>query len=165
MDHKINLIVLSLATLIAFSCGGTLTPEQREKARKAVEEGQIKKISPAQLTEAALNAGKKIAQEINAKDPFMNNVAFIDSVATANKVVIYALRPGMGGVSEVELGIAEAYQSQGDVSAQAENIQKMNADSLLYTFPIGTERPDGSRPFSHAIAVRMGVKQLVLSIE
>ena len=165
MDQKINLLVCSLALFILFSCGGTLTPEQREKARKAVEEGQIKKISPAQLTEAALNAGKKIAQEINGKDPFMNNVAFIDSLAAANQMVIYALRPGMIGVSEIERRLAEAYQSQGEISSQDENIQKMEGDSLLYTFPIGTERPDGSRPFSHAIAVKMGVKQLVLSIE
>jgi hypothetical protein len=165
MNNKVNLPLGILVLSIVFSCGGTLTPEQREKARRAIEEGQIKKISPAQLTEAALNAGKKIAQEINGKDPFMNNIAFIDSMAAANKVVIYALRPGMAGVSNVEQGIAEAYQSQGEVSSQSENIQKMDGDSLLYTFPVGTERPDGSRPFSHAIAVKMGVKQLVLSIE
>jgi hypothetical protein len=160
---KTSLPIISIFILL--SCGGSLTPEQREKARKAIEEGQIKRITPAQLTEAALNAGKKIAKEINGKDPFMNNVDFIDSVALANHVIIYALRPGMNNVSDAESAIAEAYQSQGDLTNPMENVQKLSGDSLLYTFPVGNERPDGSRPFSHAIAVKMAVKQIVLSME
>jgi hypothetical protein len=42
---------------------------------------------------------------------------------------------------------------------------KLAGDSLLFTYPVGNERPDGSRPFSHAIAIKMSVKQIVLSIE
>jgi len=157
-------IILTIA-LYLFSCGGSLTPEQREKVRKAIKDGKIKKVTPAQLTEAALEAGKKIAKEINGKDPFMNDVSFVDSIAQANEVIIYALRPGMSGLSKEESAIADAYQAAGDLSGVADNIQKLPGDSLLYTMPMANERPDGSRPFSHAIAVKMTVKKVVLSIE
>lgn len=147
------------------SCGASLTPEQREKARRAIEEGQIKRITPAQLTETALAAGKEISTEINKRDPFLTDVKFVDSVSVANSVVIYALRPGMTGLSAEEASIAEAYQSQGDISGGGENVQRLSGDSLLYTMPIGNERPDGSRPFSHAIAIKMSVKQVVQTIK
>ena len=146
------------------SCGGTLTPEQREKARKAIEEGKIKRITPAQLTEVALETGKRITKEISGKDPFLSNSVFIDSIASANEVIIYSLRPEMPGLSKEETSVAEAYQSQGDVSGVGDNVQKLSGDTLLYTLPIGNERPDGSRPFSHAIAVKMAVKKLISSI-
>ena len=158
-------ILIGLFILVMISCGGSLTPEQREKARKAIEEGKIKRISPARIIEAALEAGKKIATEINGRDPFMNNVSFVDSLALANQVIIYALRPGMSNISEEESAVAEAYLSQGDLSIPLDNIQKLSGDSVLYTRPVGSERPDGSRPFSHAIAVKMAVKQVVLSIK
>ena len=147
------------------SCGGSLTPEQREKARKAIEEGKIKRITPAELTEAALRTGKKIAKQVNEADPFLNNTKFIDSLSEINEVLIYALRPDMDGLSKEEAAIAEAYQAQGDIAGVGENVQRLEGDSMLYTFPVGNERPDGSRPFSHAIAIKMSVKQIVLSIE
>ncbi len=159
-----SIVIINFISIL-FSCGGSMTPEQQEKARKAIEEGKIKRITPAQLTEAALEAGKKIAKAVNGKDPFMNDVSFIDSIAAANEVIIYALKPGMDHISKTELDIAEAYQSQGDVSGVGDNIQKLKDDSLLYTLPVGNERPDGSRPFSHAIAVKMAVTKVVLSIK
>jgi hypothetical protein len=149
----------------ALGCGGTLTPEQREKARRAIEEGKIKRITPAQLTETALEAGKKIVTVIGGQDPFLNDKPFLDSLAMANQVVIYALRPDMKNLSKEELAIAEAYQAQGDISNPVDNVQKLSGDSLLYTLPVGNERPDGSKPFSHAIAVKMAVKQVVLMVK
>ena len=160
---KVISILIPLAIVLA--CGGTMTPEQREKARRAIEEGKIKRITPAQLTEAALEVGKKIVTVINGKDPFMNDESFMDSLAMANQVIIYALRPDMKNLSKEESAIAEAYQSQGDVSSAVDNVQKLLGDSLLYTMPVGNERPDGSRPFSHAIAVKMAVKQVVLLVK
>jgi len=153
-----------LIVLVGFGCTGSLTPEQREKARKAVEEGQIKRITPAELTELALKEGKRIALAVNGKDPFFNNAAFIDSVAKANEVKIFALKPDIKNLSAEELQVAQAYAEQGDVSGLSDNVQKAG-DSLLYTIPVGNERPDGSKPFSHAIAVKMAMKKLVLSIE
>jgi hypothetical protein len=153
-----------LIVLVGFGCTGSLTPEQREKARKAIEEGQIKRITPAELTEFALKEGKRIALAVNGKDPFFNNAAFIDSVAKANEVKLFALKPGIKNLSAEELQVAQAYAEQGDVSGLPDNVQK-TGDSLLYTIPVGNERPDGSKSFSHAIAVKMAVKRLVLSIE
>jgi len=154
-----------LLSILLFSCGGSLTPEQREKARKAIEEGKIKRITPAQLMEAALNNGKKIVEEIGGKDEFFNDNRLIDSIAKKNDVIIYALRPGMPGISQQETAVAEAYQAQGDISGLGDNVQKLPGDTLLYTVPVGKELPDGSLPFSHAIAVKMAVKQVVLSIK
>lgn len=150
--------------MAAFGCTGSLTPEQREKARKAIEEGQIKRITPAKLTELALKEGKRIALAVNGKDPFFNNVVFIDSMAKANEVKLFALKADTKNLSAEELQVAQAYAEQGDVSGLLDNVQQ-TGDSLLYTIPVGNERPDGSKPFSHAIAVKMAVKKLVLSVE
>lgn len=154
-----------LIVLLGFGCNGGLTPEQREKARKAIEEGQIKRITSAELTEKALQFGKKVALAVQGKDPYLNNVAFIDSLEQANEVKIYSLKKDVKGISAAETQIAEAYEAASDVSGVPDNIQKIDGDSLLYTLPIGNERPDGSKPFSHAIAVKMAVKKVVMSIE
>jgi hypothetical protein len=151
--------------LLTMACTGSLTPEQREKARKAIEEGQIKRITPAALTEQAMAVGKQIALAVNGKDPFLNNKTFTDSVANAHAVKIYALRKDTPGLSDVEKQVAEAYETQGDVSGVPDNLQKLAGDSLLYTMPIGNERPDGSKPFSHAIAIKMAVKNVVMGME
>ena len=160
---KFSFWVVSMGFLI--SCGGSLTPEQRAKAKKAIEEGQIKRISPVELTETTTLIGNTIAKQINEVDPFLNNTAFIDSLSSAYQVKIFALRPGMDGLSKEEQSIAEAYQSQGDIAGVKENVQQLPGDSMLYTYPVGNERPDGSRPFSHAIAIKMSIKKIVLSIE
>lgn len=147
------------------ACTGSLTPEQREKARKAIEEGRIKRITPAQLTEEALKNGKRIVEAIGGKDSFFNNATFIDSVAISNEVKIYVLKPGLNNLSKEEASIAEAYQAQGDIADVGDNVQKLSSDSLLYTMPVGNKSPDGSKPFSHAIAVKMAVKKLVMRIK
>jgi hypothetical protein len=64
-------ILIALLLVFNLGCTGTLTPEQREKARKAIEEGQIKRITPAELTELALKEGKRIALAVNGKDPLI----------------------------------------------------------------------------------------------
>jgi hypothetical protein len=153
-----------LIVLLGVACTGSLTPEQREKARKAIEEGQIKRVTPAQLMEAALKKGKQVVEDIGRKDPFFQNAVLFDSVALENEVIIYTLRPETKGISETERAVAEAYQAQGDVTGISDNVQKLAGDTLLYTLPIGNERPDGTKPFSHAIAVKMAVKKVVLSI-
>jgi hypothetical protein len=160
-----RLALFSFLAFVAWACTGSLTPEQREKARKAIEEGQIKRVTPAEITEKALQLGKQIAREVNGKDPFFNNNAFIDSLATANAVKVFALRSNGLNLSDKEKQIAEAYESQGDVSGLPDNVQKLAGDSLLYTLPVGNERPDGSKPFSHAIAIKMAVKKIVMAIE
>jgi hypothetical protein len=154
-----------LMVIVVFACTGSLTPEQRKKARKAIEEGQIKRITPAELTEKALQFGKEIALVVQGKDPYLNDIKFIDSLAKASEVKIYSLRKDVKGISSSEIQIAEAYETSGDVSGVADNIQKLEGDTLLYTMPIGNERPDGSKPFSHAIAVKIPVKKIVMSIE
>jgi hypothetical protein len=158
-------ILIVLVVGFSLSCTGSLTPEQREKARKAIEEGQIKRVTPAQLMEAALKKGKQVVEDIGRKDPFFQNVTLFDSVARMNDVIVYKLTPETKGISENEKAVAEAYQSQGDVTGVSENIQKLGVDTLLYTLPVGNERPDGTKPFSHAIAVKMAVKKVVLSIQ
>ena len=165
MNRFLRLGLLGILSIAIVSCGGSLSKEQREKAKKAIEEGQIKRITPADLTETAMSLGKSIAMKIVEVDPYLNNPAFIDSIAKANQVAIYSLKPGIDGLSEEENSVAEAYQAEGDVAGVGGNVQKLGGDSLLYTQPVGNERPDGSKPFSHAIAIKMSVKQIVLSIE
>jgi len=150
--------------LLFVSCGGSLTTEQREKARKAIEEGQIKRVTPAQLTEAALAFAKPIADQIVEQDPYFNDSAFIDSLAASREVSVYALRTGAQGLDQKESEILDAYTSEDDLGNVNDNVQTIG-DTLLFTRAITKERPDGSRPFSHAIAIKMSVRTVVNSIK
>jgi hypothetical protein len=62
----------------------------------------------------------------------------------------------------VEKQLLEAYASQ---AHDADNVQKMGPDSLLYTKPLMRERPDGSTEFIKAIGIRMTRKEIILSIK
>lgn len=59
----------------------------------------------------------------------------------------------------------EAYVNAPDPGALQDNIQKIGADSILYTRPVTFERPDGSSVLSHAVAVMMAVKNVITGLE
>ena len=166
MSAVLKIRISLLITFCLLSCGGSLTPEQREKARKAIEEGRIKRITPAQLTEAALAAGKALITQIELNDPYLNDPHYIDSLSRSNGVTIYALRSGQPSISDEEIAILEAYGATDDISGIGDNVQKLSGDSLLlFTHPVGNEHPDGTVTYMFAVAVKMSVKNIVLSIK
>ena len=127
-----------------------------------MEQGQIKKLTESQITDAAFEYGRSIAAAVEKKDKLLSNPQVIDSIAKANKVEIISLQVENQQLRGVEKKLLEAYLSGG---GSADNIQKEGTDSLIYTKPVLREHPDGSTEFLKAIGVRMTRKQVVLSIK
>ncbi len=75
------------------------------------------------------------------------------------------MRPTDSLLRKVERQIIEAYTSGSDLSGIGDNLQKMGSDSLLYTKPLISERPDGTVVFNKALAIRIPKKQVILSIK
>lgn len=151
--------------LILCSCGGSLSSEQRKKIRANMEAKSIKKISEVELTEAALNYGRSIAHAIEAKDKSLANRYFLDSLGKTFNVQIVSMHPKDSFLRGVERKIIEAYTFGSDLSGVGDDLQKMGTDSLIYTKPLFSERPDGSLEFNQALGIRIPRKQVILSIK
>jgi len=130
-----------------------------------MEAKSIKKISDVELTEAALNYGRSIANAIELRDKSLNNKIFLDSLGKSFGVQIFSMRPNDSFLRGVERKVIEAYTSGSDLSGISDDLQKMGTDSLIYTKPLFTERPDGSLEFTRALGIRIPKKQVILSIK
>jgi hypothetical protein len=157
MKYSIVLIVVVLV-----SCTGSLSDSQKERIKESMEQGQIKKVSEAQVIESAFAYGRKITVQVNKIDKNLTNTTLLDSLSKAYQVEIVSLQPDNQTMRGVERQLMEAYMNGG---ASDDNIQKMGTDSLLYTMPIVGEKPDGSTEFLKALGIRMTRKQVVLSIK
>lgn len=147
--------------VVLCSCTGTLTDEQRKKIKQNMAEGEIKKVTEAEITDATYNWGRKLAGTIEKQDRMLTNQTFLDSLASVEGVEILALQASSSNLRAMEKLLLEAYSN----STGGENVQKMGTDSLLYTKPVFREHPDGSTEFLKAIAIRFTRKQVVLSIK
>jgi len=130
-----------------------------------MEAKSIKKISDAELTEAGLNYGRSIAKTVELRDKSLTNRNFLDSLGKTYGVQIFSMHPADSILRGVERKIIEAYTSGSDLSGVGDDLQKIGSDSLIYTKPLFTERPDGSQEFSQALGIRISKKQVILSIK
>jgi hypothetical protein len=147
------------------ACGGSLTDDQRKKIRENMEAGEIRKVSDAELTEAAFDYGRKISGIINKRAGNPDDKARIDSVQREFNVEIVFMEPGDSMLAEVESQIIDAYTSGSGVVQLSDNIQNLHNDTLLYTKPLLRELPDGTTEFTRALGIRMPVKSVILSIK
>lgn len=145
------------------ACGGKLTDEQRKKLKEGMELNAIKKVSEAQITEAAFGMGRSLAAIV--EETSLDNTKFIDSLQKIHKIRIHALRRGDSMLLGIEAQIVDAYTAGSGQVQLDDNIQHVGTDSLLYTKPIMKELPDGSLKFSYALGIRLSKKQVVLSIK
>jgi hypothetical protein len=151
-----------LIGMVLFSCTGSLSDEQRKRIKESMEQGEIKKLTEAQVTEAAFVYGRKVATILDKRDKTLTNTVLLDSISQAFQIEIVPIQAENKNLRGVERQLLEAYQAGGESN---DNIQKMGADTLLYTKPILREHPDGSTEFLKAIGIRMTRKQVVLSIK
>jgi hypothetical protein len=157
-----KLSFLSLAILF-LACKGRLSDEQKRKIKEEMELSQIRKISEAQITEAAFAIGRAIVVPIEKQDKQLANRALIDSLQQAYRVSIVSLTQNDSLLREVEKKIVEAYLA-GGTAQMGDNIQKLANDSLLYTKPMMRTRPDGSEELVTVLGIRMSKKELVKGI-
>ncbi|MBI1770074.1 MAG: hypothetical protein HYR67_17035 [Bacteroidetes bacterium] len=155
--------IFVVLTLVLFSCGGSLSSEQRKKMRENMESKSLKKVSDAELTEAAFVYARKITKII--EDNKSNERKFIDSLEKVYAVQILFMQPSTSELRAVERKIIEAYTSGTGSVDLGDNLQKMGNDSLLYTKPVMKERPDGSLEFYKALGIRLHKKAVVLSMK
>jgi hypothetical protein len=151
-----------LLVLLLAACTGSLSDDQRKRIKESMEQGEIKKVSEAQITESAFTYGRNLASVVEKQDKELMNQAFLDSLSRAYQVEILFLQPENNNLRNVERQVMEAYSESNE---SYDNIQKMGTDSLLYTKPILSENPDGSTKFLKALGIRMTRKQIVLSIK
>ncbi len=130
-----------------------------------MELNQVRKVSEAQITDEAYRQGRDIAAIFEAKDQSVSNEHLIDSIQQIYDVEIISMTPNDSLLRSIERQIIEAYTSGTDVSSLGDNIQKMGADSILYTKPLMIQKPDGTVAFSKALGVRMLKKKIILSIK
>ncbi len=157
--------ILLCMALFLVACGGSLSSEQRKKIRENMEAKSLKKISDAELTEAALTYGRSLTKIIEARDKTLTNRKFLDSLEKSFGVQIFSMQPTDSLLRGVERKIIDAYTSGTDLAGVGDNLQKMGADSLLYTKPLMFEHPDGSVEFKKALAIRIPKKQVILLIK
>ncbi len=154
MTKNIFFIVLVLLC----SCGGKISDEQRKAIKESMEEGQIKRVSDAAITEAGYEYGRMIIQDLE------KGKAGDAELEEKYKVKINTLQSGDSALIEIEKMIIDAYTA-GSTPELSDNIQKLGTDSLLYTKPIMKTLPDGSVQFEKAIGIHVPKKQVVLSIK
>jgi hypothetical protein len=153
--------IVSIAFTI-FACTGSLSDQQRKRIKESMEQGEIKKVSEAQVTDAAFNYGRQVASILEKRDSFLTDTGLQDSLSEAFQIEIISLQPDNQNLRNVERQIMEAYI---EGSGPNDNIQKMGTDSILYTKPFLLENKDGSTKFLKALGIRMTRKQIVLSIK
>lgn len=151
--------------LVLVSCNGKLSDEQKRKIREEREESKIKKISEADITEAAFSYGRRISEIIERRDNTLSNQKLIDSLENTFHVEIISLQTNDSTLRTVEKQIIEAYTSGGRGVTLSDNVQKMGEDSILYTKPLMRERPDGSVAFTKALGLRIAKRELIRTIK
>src|SRR6185369_8002741 len=156
-------LLLIFSLLILCSCGGSLSSEQRKKIRSNMEAKSLKKISDAEITEAALAYAQNIAKVIEGTG--RSNQEFLDSLNKVYDVEVLFMTPGNSNLRAVEKQVLEAYASTVGSAIPGENLQKMGNDSLLYTKPLFEKSKKGSLEFRRALALRIHKKAVILSIQ
>jgi len=154
--------LILLSSLIWMSCTGSLSDNQRKKIKDEMMNSEIKKVTEADVTEAAFAYGRTIASIVEKKDKTLTNKFFLDSVENVFNVEVVSIQSSNENLRGVEKLILNAYQANTKAS---DNIQKMGIDTLLYTKPITREHPDGSTEFLKALGIRITKKQIILAIK
>src|SRR6218665_1426712 len=95
-----NYIILSLIILTA--CGGKLTDEQRKAIKESMQQGQIRRVSDADITEAAFAYGRNVAGLIQKQSPAFADKNVIDSVAQQLNVKVVTLQTDNSTLLEIE---------------------------------------------------------------
>ena len=128
-----------------------------------MEAKSIKKISDAELTEAALTYAHNVTKVI--EDNGRTDQKFLDSLDKVYDVEVIFMTPKDTKLRTVERQVIEAYVSTIGSANPGENLQKMGIDSLLYTKPLFEKNKKGSLEFSKALALRIHKKAVILSIK
>jgi hypothetical protein len=128
-----------------------------------MEAKSIKKISDAELAEAALAYARNITKVIETSG--RTDQAFFDSLKKVYDVEVIFMTVNDSRLRAVERQVIEAYSSTGGTADPGDNLQKMGTDSLLYTKPVMKPHQGGTLEFVKALTLRIHKKAVILSIK
>jgi hypothetical protein len=154
---------LLIVTFFAFSCGGSLTDEQRKEMREKMEMNKIVRVTDVEIMEAAFKKGRVMVETL---EKVGNNPARADSFLRINNGSIRFIEPGQANAGTLEQQLMDAYLAD-ESGALKDNVQKLrnesgDFDSLLYTKPVARKLPDGSSELEGVWNIWFSKKDLVI---
>jgi hypothetical protein len=160
---KYRLVIVSV---VLCACGGSLSDEQRKSMREQMELHEIKRVTDAEITEAAFAKGRELT---NILFSFGKDSTRIDSLTKAEKGSIHWVVPGTSNALALEQQMIEAYIAA-ENGALLDDVQKIRnasgeSDSILYTKPVVTKLPDGRDKLEGVWNIWLSRKQLILSMD
>lgn len=151
----------------ALGCTGSLTEEQRNKVKEDMANHAIRKVTDAEITEAAFAKGRQLVAEIEKSK---SDSIKTDSIISASKNRIRWVVPGSKDGLAVEQQLIDAYISSGG-SELTDNIQKIRTpdgtqtDSILYSKPVVVKRSDGTDELKGVWNIWLSRKELIMAMD
>lgn len=158
--------LIIVVALVFWTCGGSLSDEQRQKMREQMDLHEIRRVTDTEITEAAFSQGRQIIKIIETME---GDSTRIDSLIQAENGRIKWIAPGTSTALALEQQLIEAYIAAETGSLQ-DNVQKIrnpdgDSDSILYTKPVVTQLPDGADRLEGVWNIWLSRKQLILSMD
>lgn len=148
--------------VLAFSlcaCGGSLSDEQRAKIKEAEKLQEIRRVTGAEIMNAAYERGRMITKELKSDSMRM------DSLAVVNHARIGWIAPGDTSLLKVEAALVDAIIAGLQEGIITDNVQEIGQDSLLYTWPEVATMPDSSLRYKGTWSIMLSKRYLILSMD
>jgi hypothetical protein len=154
-----------LIAIVLFSCGGSLSDEQRKQIREKMEANKIVRVTDVEIMEAAFNEGRQVVRTL---DSLQGSSARLDAFKETYLGQIHFIKPGQSTGHMLEQQLIDAYLADPGGEFQ-DNVQEVrNAsgdfDTLLYTKPVLKKLPDGTDELLGVWNIWLPKKELVIEI-
>jgi len=161
MKKLLTLIVFG----VMFSCGGSLSDEQRKEMKEKMEENKIVRVTEVEITEAAFSTGRETVARL---DSLASDSSELMSFLEEEKGRIHFLKPGGPDMHVLEKQLIDAYLADPSGAFQ-DNVQEVRnevggADTLLYTKPVTKKLADGREELVGVWNIWLSKKDLVIGI-
>jgi hypothetical protein len=156
-----------LSVFLIVGCTGSLTEEQRKAVKEDMESHTIRKVTDAQLTEAAFARGRELVAQL---EQAKNDSASINSIVKASEGKIHWVVPGANNAVAIEQQLIEAYIAA-ESGGMQDNVQKIRAsdgtqtDSILYSKPVVIKQSDGTDVLTGVWNIWLSRKELIRAMK
>lgn len=154
------------AGLLLTACGGSLSDEQRKKMKEQMELHEIRRVSEAEITEAAFARGRALVLIL---ERFKGDSSRIDSLIKKENGRIKWIEPGnVSTARALEQQLIDAYIAAESGSLQ-DNVQPVKnatgaSDSMLYTKPVLVKLENGTEKLEGVWNIWLSKKELILAM-
>jgi hypothetical protein len=158
---------LAIFAIIIIGCTGSLTEEQRQKVKEDMVNHTLRKVSDAEITEAAFEKGREWISKI---ENLKTDSSRIDSMVDSSEGKVRWVVPGKSNALAVEQQLIDAYISSPPGEVQ-DNVQKIRGsdgtmgDSILYSKPVVVKRNDGTDVLTGVWNIWLSRKELIMAMD